>query len=288
MNMKKIIGLCACLFILSLSLCCIVEAAGTARIRDDDRLKKAVEAVITFHEKCGNPELAGRIKKWYASGHLMVASKSMLNSIGLDMTGTDPYYWSPTGTIYIPEYSLLAAVNARGDVDFAAITQLAGSMAHEMVHANDEGTPSRAFLSSKAEREMSAYTKTLQSYFAGALKRNADILKKQGGPCDKEGDAKEINNIIGEFNRYYDAEVATKDTVRQQPMEDDLKMKLSALQLADKTLREQSENNIGYQSIAKEREGHLCRNEGIDLDRPRWHDREQSAHGSTVGADSRK
>jgi tetratricopeptide (TPR) repeat protein len=254
MNIRKVFVVCACLFTLSLSLCCTADAAGTATISDEERLKKAVEAVITFHEKSGNPELAGRIRKWYASGHLLVATKSMLNSIGLDMTGADPYYWSPTGTIYIPENSLLAAVNGRGALDFAAITQLAGSMAHEMAHANDESMLSRAFLTSKAEREMSAYTKTLQSYFSGALKRNADLLKKQGGPCDKEGDAREVNNIIGEFNRYYDAEVATKDSAHQKPMEDDLKTKLATLQDAEKTLREQLEKNIGYQSISKERD----------------------------------
>jgi len=257
MSVKKVIGLCAWLFILSLCLCRLVDAAGSAKIGDDERLKKAVEAVITFHEKSGNPELAGRIRNWYAGGHILAASKSMLNSLGLDMTGADPYYWSPTGTIYLPENSLLAAVNARGDVDFAAVAQLAGSMAHEMAHANDESMLSRAFLTSKAERELSAYTKTLQSYFSGAFKRNSDLLKKQGGPCDREGDAREINHLVGEFNRYFDAEIATKDSAAQKPMEDDLKTKLAALQDAERAQRQQLEGNAGYQSITKERDAIL-------------------------------
>ncbi|MDD3293648.1 MAG: hypothetical protein PHG20_03070, partial [Geobacteraceae bacterium] len=257
MKIRSVIMILVCAFTLAIGLCVIADAAKTAMISDDERLKKAIEAVITFHEKSGNPELAGRIRKWYASGHIMVASKSMLNSIGLDMTDADPYYWSPTGAIYIPENALLASVNPAGTVDFAAITQLSGSLAHEMVHANDETMLSRAFLTSKAEREMSAYTKTLQSYFAGAYKRNAELMKQQGGPCDQQRDAKEINNIIGEFNRHYDSEIAPKDSARQKSMEDDLKSKLTAMQLAEKALRDQLENNIGYQSIAREREAIL-------------------------------
>lgn len=254
MKFRILITMCICILTLSTGLCFIADAAKTTMISDEERLKKAIEAVVTFHEKCGNPELAGRIRKWYASGYILAASKSMLNSIGLDMTDEDAYYWSPTGAIYIPENTLLAAINPAGNADFAAITQLSGSLAHEMVHANDESMLSRAFLTSKAEREMSAYTKTLQAYFAGAYKRNADLMKKQGGPCDKERDAKEINTIIGEFNRHFAAEVAPKDSARRKSMEDDLKTKLTELHLAEKALRDQTENNIGYQSIAKERE----------------------------------
>jgi tetratricopeptide (TPR) repeat protein len=257
MKFRSVIMILICAFTLAIGLCVIADAAKTAMISDDERLKKAIEAVVTFHEKCGNPELAGRIRKWYASGHIMVASKSMLNSIGLDMTDEDAYYWSPTGAIYIPENTLLASVNPAGTIDFSAITQLSGSLAHEMVHANDESMLSRAFLTSKAEREMSAYTKTLQSYFAGAYQRNADLMKKQGGPCDKESDAKEINNIIGEFNRHYAAEIAPKDSAKQKSMEDDLKTKLTELHLAEKALRDLTEKNIGYQSIAREREAIL-------------------------------
>jgi hypothetical protein len=221
---------------------------------DEERLKKAIESVIIFHEKSGNTELAGRIRKWYESGYIMRGNRSSLNAIGLDMNEDDPYYWSPTGTIYIPESRIFAAVRPTGKLDFAAIADLAGSLAHEMVHANDEGMLSRAFLTSKAEREMAAYTKTLQSYFAGAFKRNADVQKKQGGPCDKAGDAAEVNKIIGEFNRYYDAEIASKDTARQAPMEKDLKNKLVELQQAEKVFRDQLENNIGYQSLKRERD----------------------------------
>lgn len=236
--------------------CPAASQSRVTTISEDERFKKAIDAIITYHEKSGDTVLAGRIRQWYAQGYIKLASKSSLNfpSVGISMDGGDPYYWAPTGTIYIPESRLLAAVKPTGAVDFAAITELAGSMAHEMVHANDEGMLSRAFLTSKAEREMSAYTKTLQSYFAGAFKRNADIQKKQGGPCDKAGDAQEVNKMIGEFNRYFDAEIAPKNSARQAPLEARLKELLPKVQQAEKAFEEQLNKNIGYQSLLKERD----------------------------------
>lgn len=254
-----------CLFIFLLILagmlvpvCCSAAAQSrAAAISEDERLKRAVEAVIAFHDKSGNPELAKRIRSWYDSGYIKIGTRSALNSVGLNMDDADPYYWSPTGTIYIPESRLLAAVKPLGAVDFAAITELSGSLAHEMVHANDESMLSRALLTSKSEREMAAYTKTLQSYFAGAYKRNADVQKKSGGPCDKAGDAQEVNKIIGEFNRYYDAEIAPKNSAQQAPMEAKLKQMLQNIQQSENACNAQLARNIGYQSITREREAIL-------------------------------
>lgn len=236
--------------------CSAASQSRVPTISEDERLKRAIDAIITYHEKSGDTVLAGRIRQWYAQGYIKLASKSSLNfpSVGISMDEGDPYYWAPTGTIYIPESRLLAAVKPTGVIDFAAITELAGSMAHEMVHANDEGMLSRAFLTSKAEREMSAYTKTLQSYFAGAFKRNADVQKKQGGPCDKAGDAQEVNKMIGEFNRYFDAEIAPKNSARQAPLEAKLKELLPKVQQSQNAFEEQLNKNIGYQSIVKERD----------------------------------
>lgn len=214
------------------------------------RFSNLVFELITFYEKSGNKALADQVRTYLLNGQILLADQSWLNPI-MDMNDGDPYYWAPTGSIYIPSSRVEGAVKANGEIDWGAFSQIAGSIRHEFVHLNEHGWIYTATTSS-ATREMEAYTKTLQSYYDWALQAAKEVdATASSAACDRAAGADKAAKLAGELNRHYAGDLLPKDASNEAPLKAALEKATQTARQTDLALAEALRNNREYQNYAQ-------------------------------------
>jgi len=214
------------------------------------RFTNLVFELITFYEKSGNKALADQVRTYLLNGKILLADQSWLNPI-MDMNDGDPYYWAPTGSIYIPSSRVEGAIKANGEIDWGAFSQIAGSIRHEFVHLNEHGWIYTATTSS-ATREMEAYTKTLQSYYDWALQAAKEVdATASSAACDRATGADKAAKLAGELNRHYSGDLLPKDASNEAPLKAALEKATQAARQTDLALAESLRSNREYQGYAQ-------------------------------------
>jgi hypothetical protein len=218
------------------------------------RFTNLVFELISFYEKSGNKALADQVRTYLINGKILLADQSWLNPI-MDMNDGDPYYWAPTGSIYIPSSRIEGAVKANGEIDWAAFSQIAGSIRHEFVHINEHGWLTVAqspFQQGSTSRELEAYTKTIQSFYDWARQAAKEVdAAPSTTSCERAQGADKAAKFAGEMNRHYAGDLMPKDTSHEAPLKAALEKATQTARQTDLALAEALRNNREYQNYAQ-------------------------------------
>lgn len=185
-----------------------------------EKLKLVVQQTIKYYRDMNDTNSANKIQKWFDSG------KFVLND------SDDPDTAYRLGKIYIPYNDISNAINYRNNTfNFVPIAALAGSIIHELVHAEEQSALDRSGQAFKQlvcatpqsvsnPLEVDAWARKLETLYNKAKYMKKEIDGRNiSDPCQIQKESGDLKALLSEMDRFYEGDVKGKRTSSRDEIE---------------------------------------------------------------------